>query len=600
MSVIRGKTGIALIWLTFVGGYAAASVFLHVGQQLTAFGDIALCVVLLFANAGLLLNAASADWRRNAFWMLMGLGCVLWLAGQLFWTYFEVLCHQPVPDPFLGDVIFFLHTVPWLGALALRPHVRKADRNLLFGHVDFQLLLSWWVYLYLFMVIPWQYVAPDVSRYHFNYIQLYSFENFTLVFAMIYLTLRTQGPWRRVYVHLSGAAATYAFSSMAINSAIARNVYHTGSLFDLPLVASFVWFGVAGIIARRVIPPADLTPATEESEAPEMPAENGWPARMAMAAALSLPMLIIWSEFMSDATTSVRRFRLVITLAAMVILTSLVFFRQRLVDEDRLRLLRGSHEAFINLKRIQSQFVQAEKLASLGQLAAGAAHEINNPLTAILGYSDVLADDTTLPERSREMAQKIREQARRTRGVVAKLLSFAQPQPAERTLLDVNTIIASVVELRRLDLSQRSIRLEHESEAYLPGIRGDSSQLLQVFFNLINNSVEAMEENGGGTLTIRTHRDHSNVVIEFCDSGPGVRDPHMAFDPFYTTKEIGKGTGLGLSICYGLIKEHKGQITCFNRPEGGATFRVELPAVMALFPTRGSDGTLAAFSSRLS
>jgi two-component system NtrC family sensor kinase len=133
----------------------------------------------------------------------------------------------------------------------------------------------------------------------------------------------------------------------------------------------------------------------------------------------------------------------------------------------------------------------------------------------------------------------------------------------------------------------------------MPGIRGDSSQLLQVFFNIINNSVEAMEETGG-TLTVRTSRDHSNVVIEFSDTGPGLRDPHMAFDPFYTTKAIGKGTGLGLSICYGLVKEHKGRISCANRPEGGAMFRVELPAVMALFPARGPDGTLTAFSSRLS
>src|SRR5580698_6989468 len=185
MSLIRGKTGFALVWLIFVGGYAAVSLCLPAGQQLTAFGDIALCVVLLFANAGLLMNAASPDWRRNAFWMLLGLGCLLWLAGQLFWTYFEVLHHQLVPDPFLGDVIFFLHSVPLLGALALRPHVRKADRNLLFGHVDFQLLISWWVYLYLFMVIPWQYVAPDISRYHINYNLLYSFENFTLVFALL-------------------------------------------------------------------------------------------------------------------------------------------------------------------------------------------------------------------------------------------------------------------------------------------------------------------------------------------------------------------------------------------------------------------------------
>src|ERR1019366_4696972 len=118
--------------------------------------------------------------------------------------------------------------------------------------------------------------------------------------------------------------------------------------------------------------------------------------------------------------------------------------------------------------------------------------------------------------------------------------------------------------------------------------------------NVINNSVDAMEEIGGGILSLRTLRHRSNVVIEFSDTGPGIRDPGMAFDPFYTTKAVGKGTGLGLSICYGVVKEHKGQISCVNRPEGGASFRIELPAVLALFPTRSGSGTPAVISSRLS
>lgn len=597
MATIRGKTGLALIWLIFAGGYAAGSMVLHHGRPLTEFGDIAQCVVVLFANAGLLLNASSPDWRRNAFWMLMGLGCVLWLAGQLLWTYFEVLQHTAVPNPFLGDVVFFLHTIPLLGALALRPHVKRVDRNLRFGHVDFQLLISWWVYLYLFIVIPWQYVAPDVKQYGISYNRLYSLENFTLVCALLYLVARTAGPWRRVYAHLMGAAATYALSSMVINAAITRGRYRTGSLYDIPLVAAFVWLGVAGMIARRICPPGNISPGEPVAEPAEMPTENVWPARLAMAAALSLPGLAIWSEMISDAPIEVRRFRLTITLGAILVLTSLVFLRQRLVDEDRLRLLRASNNALENLKRIQSQFVQAEKLASLGQLAAGAAHEINNPLTAILGYSEVLADDSSINEHGREVAQKIREQARRTKAVVGKLLTFAQPQPAESTLLDINAIIASVVELRRLDLQQKNIRFELVTEAHMPGVRGNSNQLLQVFFNVINNAVESMEETGGGVLSVRTSRDRSNAVIEFSDTGRGVRDPNQAFDPFYTTKPVGKGTGLGLSICYGLVKEHKGKISCCNRPDGGATFRVELPAVMALFPPREVAGAPPGVSS---
>jgi two-component system NtrC family sensor kinase len=301
----------------------------------------------------------------------------------------------------------------------------------------------------------------------------------------------------------------------------------------------------------------------------------------------------------SSAPAQDRRFRLLTTLVAMVVVTSLVFLRQRLVDQDRLRLLAQSKEALVNLRRLQTQYIQAEKLASLGQLAAGAAHEINNPLTAILGYSDVLSSDPATGDRAREIAEKIRDQARRTKGVIGKLLTFAQPQPAQVTLLDINAIVGNVVELSRADLKKKDIRIELDAESHLPGVRGDANQILQVFFNIINNAVEAMEEIGGGTLSLRTFRHQTNVVIEFSDSGPGIRDPQLAFDPFYTTKAVGKGTGLGLSICYGLVKEHKGQITCANRPEGGATFRIDLPAVLALFPARSVGSAPAPASSRL-
>ena len=115
-------------------------------------------------------------------------------------------------------------------------------------------------------------------------------------------------------------------------------------------------------------------------------------------------------------------------------------------------------------------------------------------------------------------------------------------------------------------------------------MRGDPNQLLQVFYHLISNGVDAMELAGGGVLLIRTLRERGLVVIEFSDTGPGMKEPEKVFDPFYTTKEVGKGTGLGLSICYGVMQEHGGTILGFNRPEGGATFRLELPAVMAVFP----------------
>jgi two-component system NtrC family sensor kinase len=207
-------------------------------------------------------------------------------------------------------------------------------------------------------------------------------------------------------------------------------------------------------------------------------------------------------------------------------------------------------------------------------------------LTAILGFSDLLADDLTLPEKARNTASKIREQARRTKTLVGNLLSFARQVPTERTLLDINTVATNAVQLRGLDLRSGKTRIELQLESVLPGVRGDGNQLMQVFFNIVNNAIDAMEANDGGVLTVKTIRDRGNVAILFLDTGPGLKEPHRVFDPFYTTKPVGKGTGLGLSICFGIVQEHAGKIFCYNRPEGGAVFRVELPAVLAALPAR--------------
>ncbi|MGH9592985.1 MAG: sensor histidine kinase, partial [Bryobacteraceae bacterium] len=437
--------------------------------------------------------------------------------------------------PFLGDVIYFLHTVPLLGALALRPHTPQATENLRVGHVDLALLLTWWVYLYLFVVIPWQYITPNEQLYGRSYDQLYAAQNLIFAGGLLYLVFRTTGPWRRVYLHLFGAGVTYSLSSFVINAAIESGSYHTGGLYDVGLMAAFVWFGTAGIVAHRICPPAETQHRDAALAFPAMPSGGLWPKRLAMSAALSLPAMGLWSELSSGVDSEVKRFRLLVTLAAMVLLTWLVFLRQDLVDRERLRLLRASHETLQNLRRIQTQFVHSEKLASLGQLAAGAAHEINNPLTAILGFSDVLLCDNTAPEQTRRIAEKIREQARRTKMLVGKLLNFAQPPPAERTLVEINGVLSSAIELRRLDLRDKKIQIEFAQEG-APVVQGDANQLMQVFLNLINNAVDAMEETRGGRLHVRSIQEAGNVRIDFQDCGPGIAEPSLVFDPFYTTK----------------------------------------------------------------
>jgi signal transduction histidine kinase len=584
----RGNWYVAAAWLILLGGYGAVCVGVPAGAARTTVANVILCIMPLLVNGALLINAVTPDWRKKAFWMLLALGCSLWMAGQTIWTYVEVYQHRRVSFLFNGDIVFFLHAVPMIAALTLQPHKRSEDRDTFYGYVDFGLLLCWWIYLYVFVVIPWQYVVKDDQNYIQAFTVISLFENFVFIGGAALLSTQATGQWRRTYAHLAAAKAIYVVRYLVVELLVGRSHYWRGSLYDLPLMVSFLWIGTAGIIAYQNRGAEDKFTSAAASKPPAdrtVADETIWASRLARAALLSLPLIGFWCLEVSKAPMAVHQFRILVTLGAVLPLGFLAFLRSELVDRERLRLLRASQESIDNLKRLQMQFVQSEKLASIGQLVGGAAHEINNPLTAILGYSELLADDPSIGEKTRSLAEKIREQARRTKTLVNNLLSFARQVPSEqRTPLDINSIVNTSAQFRRFDLRGKNIRIDVQTGTGIPEVRGDMNQLLQVFSNIINNAVYAMQEAGGGTLTVRTLFEKGNVVILFSDTGPGMRDPSLVFDPFYTTKPVGKGTGLGLSICYGLIQDQGGQISCYNRPEGGATFRIELPAVPTAFP----------------
>jgi signal transduction histidine kinase len=574
-------------WIFVLVVYSAVSLSLKRGSEsLNTFGNLVQCVLPLLANAGLLLNAGTPHWRRNIFWMLLAMSCTLWMIGQFEWTYYEVYLHRSLPEMYGGDVLFFLRGIPMMAALALRPHLKRGEIQLRFGYLDFVLLLIWWTFLYAYVVLPWMYATPTLGQYNHTFNLITNIQNMVIVVGWAILWLQSSGAWRIVYANLFGASAVYMLSSLTINVAIDKHTYYTGSLYDLSLLSAFLWLALAGVIAYQNQDKLDAPAESALDTGGDTREENIWPARLAMGAVISLPVFAIYTLRFSHDDPAVRDFRLMATLIASVPLALLIFVRTHLADRDRSQLLAQSEMSIENLKRLQAQIVQSEKLVSLGQLAAGAAHEINNPLAAILGFSDLLADDPAIPEKARATASKIRDQARRTKTLVGNLLSFARQVPAERTLLDINTVVNNAVQLRALDLRSGTTRIDLQLESVLPGVRGDGNQLMQVFFNIISNALEAMEAANGGVLTIKTIRDRANVVILFSDTGPGLKDPQRVFDPFYTTKPVGKGTGLGLSICFGIVQEHGGKILSYNRQEGGAVFRVELPAVLAVLPAR--------------
>jgi signal transduction histidine kinase len=587
MKLSKSSTLILCAWGVFVGGYLAASLLMRHGQTLSTVSDLTEAFVALFANTCLLSNAASPYRRRNAFWMLMALGCTLWLGGQLVWIYQDLVLHRNVHSPFPGDLLFFLHTIPFMAALAILPHLRKMRETLRYGLLDLSLLAIFWLYLYIFAAMPWKDVWPVSWLFNQRDLQIYTLENVLVAvgFGLLFLTAR--GGWRVVYGNLCGAMSLYTGGYLLAHKAAPVAQKYVGSLFALPFIATFAWLGTTGIIARRL----KLEPQALAADARR---DTQWPLRVAMTALLSALPLAYWAVFISRAPQPVRMFRLVATLVTIFVAACIVFLRQQLVFRERSALVQELRDSLANVKRLQTHFVQSEKLASLGQLAAGAAHEINNPLTAILGYADVLIGESAAGQRPHTIAEKIRDQARRTKDLVNNLLSFARQVPVEKQLLDLNTVLTSAVQLRHLDLREKNIRIELDNRGILPAVRGDPNQLLQVFYHLISNAVDAMEVVGGGTLAIRAFREKGFVVTEFSDGGPGMQQPERVFDPFYTTKPVGKGTGLGLSICYGVMQEHGGRITGFNRPEGGCTFRLEFPAVLAVFPQLATGGTTSA------
>ncbi len=557
-----------------VSAQAAASFLLPRGFYLIAFTDISGLVLLLAATAVFAMNMFVSRGRSRLFWALMSLGVAFWASYQFLWAYFEVFLRRDMPNPFGGDVVLFLHVVPMTAALAMRPHIERETRTDRMGTLDFCLLLIWWLYLYLFAVIPWQYVAVREAAYDQNLNALYLTEELVFLSCLFVFWLRSAKAWRVIYGNLFFASLAYALSSYVANWALAHKLYFSGSIYDVPLTASMAWLVCAGLVAL------DLPAPPQSSGKTLLP--GVWVARLGMVAVSSLPLFAAWSTFHYTTPLAVRNFRLLVTLVCMLVMGSLVFLKQHLLDRELLCSLKASQESLENLTKLQTQLVQSEKLASLGQLVGGAAHELNNPLTAMMGYADLLAA-TPLNSEQRLLTQKIEHQVRRTKTLVSSLLSFARQTPGEKTLVDLTGLVQTALKLCPPHLRGAQVQIHTDFATDLPRVLGDSNQLLQVCLHITSNALHAMAEQRG-VLTVTTRQENSTIVLEFSDNGPGLQNPDRVFDPFYTTRPVGQGAGLGLSVCYGIIHDHNGKIMCQNRAAGGATFRIELPA--ASFPAK--------------
>lgn len=544
---------------------------------LTAWSDIIQCLLLVSGAASFLLLALRSQGRNRLFWALNSLGIALWLSYQVFWTYYEVGLNQDVPDLCAWDIVLFLHVVPLMAALALRPHMPRDEYAARVGRLDLMLLLGWWIYLYVLIVMPWQYVVPDIAAYNHKLDQIYNVEKMVLLASLLACWITSRGAWKKLYAALFAANICYAASSTFANWAIAGKSYYSGSFYDIPLVVAmtaFTWIGLTSKAKETKIEGAEASTVY-----------GVWVTRCSMIAVFSIPLIAAWAIADHQIPDRIRMFRLALTFLASLFMGVMVLLRQRMLDRELVNLLNHSQESVDNLKRLQAQIVNSEKMASIGQLVGGAAHELNNPITAMLGYSDLLLS-TPLTTEQEALAEKIGQHARRTKTLVASLISFARQTPAPRTSVDLNSLARTAVKLTQSQWETLGIEVRTQFDSALPRLVGDSNQLLQVCLQLIAKCLQVLKDEGGKVLTLVTgQRSGTSIVLEITaqTSSPPADSSSAPGDSEDT---------FGLSACQGILHEHRGQVSQRRDENGALVLRIELP-VTGSSPSNAGEAIMA-------
>src|ERR1700681_4434603 len=295
------------------------------GTALMIASDLIAGTLLLIAFAAFVPKTSGsrpATLHIRVFWILMSAGMCFWLVYQGMWNYFEVLKRVDVPNPFLGDVVLFLHLVPMIAALAVLPHLREEDRDERIRMLDFTLLLAWWVFIYVYAVIPWQLVEVNETYYSANFNLAYLTEKLVLLVPLFILTYFSRAGWRQLYAQLLGAGALYASSSYVANWALGHKLYYSGSIYDVPLTVSMAWMAAIPVLAARL----DLSDSK-----PTQPLLGIWITRLSMLALFSLLWAAMHSELDASLPSAVKSFRITVSLLTMVGMGIVVFWRQRLL-----------------------------------------------------------------------------------------------------------------------------------------------------------------------------------------------------------------------------------------------------------------------------
>ena len=395
---------------------------------LTMYGDATPCALLILAMLAARENFHRSPGILPLFWKLFATGLIVMLFSQIYWFYYDWRRLSFFPSPITGDTLFLLAHVFFLAALALRPHSAAAGRNLRIRFLDLILLSLWWFSLYGYFSLPWQVGRQDFSQYTPSYYVLSLIQHLVIITALAVLCSRNVGPWRKFYAQLLVAFVSLAAGNLLLNVTIESTKYYAGSYYDTPFLFALYLFTPIAAFGPALQPRSDGSPNRELLQ-------SVWTARFAMFGVLSLPVIALLGLYESNLPPDVSAFRLRLVFGAMSLLGALVYWKFNLLARELKYLVQLTQVSIENLNAVQQQVTQSEKLVALGRLAAGAAHEISNPLTAIFGYSELLTEIPSLSPKDRANAQLVQQQVHRAQAAVTSLRDSLRQNSSPTPLL---------------------------------------------------------------------------------------------------------------------------------------------------------------------
>jgi signal transduction histidine kinase len=553
---------------------AGAGVYLAVARPGAITPSVAfLPGVYATALAGyfFLLRAREVDGRERTFWKLLSAGCALWIASDLF----GILAW---PEPLRSGMEFFCLTfnllpkIAVMCALVMQPEVSEGELRDPVVRYEAALVGLWWLYLYLMFVMPWRWVLPTPGEFWSTFLAMHKFQDVTLVAWLVMLALSSRGRWRRTYMNLAAGTGLLAITIGPMYGAWNARSWFSAMSFEALVACAFLWLALAPFFAA-----GEPEQILSRSGATALGAGNV----LASLTSFGIPVLALWSRFLGSAPDPVRKFRLLVSFGTLAIGVLLVYLWQDVADLQGDRLIGTLETSVVERRRLRGHFAEAEKLVSLGHLAAGAAHEINNPVAAMLGYAELLRSDPSASDRVRELGRKIGEQARRIRNLVQNLLNLGEQSTLEAQTVDVAALLQSAAELRLMGGRHRNESLRIHVAEHPLEVCGDPGRLLQAFYGLL---LALSCDDHQKAVDVHARRDSTTgrIVVEFAERP--AESTVQAAPEVYAAQRAQKGVSLSLSVCDAIIKEHEGTIVHENLPDGRRRFRIELPAIVAKEP----------------